>query len=341
MKPYQHNSGPGVVIGVPTLGRPIPIEWAFALKSMNPPTNFNTIFHVIKGRPIDEARNEFAQLAIEKDAKYLFMLGDDVVIPNHALRQLIYRLEQDSSIGVVGGIYCAKNIPAEPLVYRGNGKGCYWDWKVGEFFEITGIGMDCTLIRTDLLRKLGKDWFTTISKDDYLDAVNNTENWTEDLSFCHKVLTQTDYKIYADAMVLCEHWDIHTGNIYKLPIGSPPMRRAEVDIEKKQALYIKHPTDDFKVVIDDPNFQVTTYGPESTDYRGTTGILPFENEQFTWVVACEPAFRTTIDEYLRICKPGGKITIKYHPLMDYALIQMKIVNSTINGDFIEVVKNGA
>lgn len=338
MKPYQHNSGPGIVIGVPTLGRPIPMEWAFALKSMNPPTNFNTIFHVIKGKPIDVARNEFAQLAIEKDAKYLFMLGDDVVIPNHTLRQLIYRLEQDNSIGVVGGIYCAKNLPAEPLVYRGNGKGCYWDWKIGEFFEITGIGMDCTLIRTDLLRKLGKDWFSTICKDDYLDAVNNTENWTEDLAFCHRVCTETDYKIYADSMILCEHWDVFSGNIYKLPVGSPPMRRAIIEPEKEQALMLLDPKGDLVVSIDDSTFQVTSYGPESSDYRGTVGILPFDNNQFKWVIACNPGFSTDINEFLRVCKPEGKVTLKYHPYLNLETLSKRIPNSAINGEFIEVCK---
>jgi SAM-dependent methyltransferase len=336
MKPYQHNSGPGVVIGVPTLGRPVPIEWAFALKSMNVPTNYNTIYHLIKNKPVDEARNEFAKLAIEKEAKYLFMIGDDVVIPNHALRQLIYRCEQDSSIGVAAGIYCSKTHPAEPLVYRGNGFGSYWDWKAGEFFEVTGVGMDCTLIRTDLLKQLGDEPFKTVNKDDYLDAINNAESWTEDLYFCHRTLTETKFKIWADGGILCEHWDVEKGVFYHLPSGSLPRRRAVVDTEKKQALIIKY-TEGI-INVNSEEFAVTTFGPESADYRGHESVLPFADGQFDWVIVHDPGFSLDVREYKRVCKAGGKITIRYHDLVDRTQLLAKIPDSKIVDDFIEITQ---
>lgn len=333
MKPYLHNSGPGVIIGVPTLGRAVPIQWAFSLKSMNPPTNFNVIFHVIQNKPIDEARDEFAKFAIEKDAKYLFMLGDDVVAPNHALRQLIFRMEQNPSLGVVGGIYCTKVIPSEPLVYRGNGQGAYWDWKVGEFFEVSGLGMDCTLIRVDLLKKLGKNWFKTINDDKYLDAVNNAESWTEDLYFCKRVSEETEYKIYADSSILCEHWDINSGTFYKLPIGSLPLRRIEIDGALKQCLFI-NPSD---TQIQTDGFQVTTFGDsEIYDYRGSKYQLPFDDDQFDWVVVGDNKLSTEIEEYKRVCKDKGLITLNYHCLIDRQVVSAKIENSKIRDGFIEI-----
>lgn len=332
MKPYQHNSGPGVIIGIPTLGRPVPIEWAMALKSMNPPTNYNTVFHLIKGSAVDMARNEFTKLAIEKEAKYLFMVGDDVVIPNHTLRELIFRMEQDPTIGVVGGIYCTKVTPSEPLTYRGNGRGVYWDWKVGEFFEVSGIGMDCTLIRTDLLKELKSDWFSTVNKDQHYDAINAAESWTEDLFFCHRVLTETKYKIYADAGVLCQHWDVEKGIYYSLPITSLPYRRATVTETLKQCLLIRSDQD---VRVDDVNFEVTSFGCEGSDYRGQPEFLPFSDAQFEWVVVSNPGLSLEIGEYKRVCKPGGKITMKYSWLYDKALIAEKL-KGTISGEFIEV-----
>ena len=149
---YKDHAGPGLVIGLPTLGRPVPLEWAFAFKSLNPPINYNTIFQIVNGQEIGTARQAIAEFAVEKDAKYLFFLGDDVVIPPHTMRQLIYRLDQDATIDVVGGVSCSKCDPSNPLVFRGNGHGCYWDWKVGEFFEVTGMGLDCTLIRVSALK---------------------------------------------------------------------------------------------------------------------------------------------------------------------------------------------
>src|ERR1700685_3231683 len=105
MKKIEHNAGPGLVIGIPTLGRPVNLEWAMALKSMTPPINFNSVFQIIKGQPVDVARNSIAKFALDSGAKYLFFLGDDVVIPGYTLRQLIFRMEQDPELGVVGGVY--------------------------------------------------------------------------------------------------------------------------------------------------------------------------------------------------------------------------------------------
>jgi hypothetical protein len=329
MKNYLHNSGPGVVIGFPTLGRPVTIEWAFALKSMNTPTNYNTIFHLVKGKPVDVARNEMAALAIEKDAKYLFFVGDDVVIPNHTLKQFIYRMEQDSTIGVIGGVYCTKAIPSEPLVYRGNGKGCYWDWKVGEFFECTGLGMDCTIIRTELLRKLESNWFKTVEEDKYQDAENAAESWTEDLFFCHRVLTETDYKIYCDGSVLCEHWDVNTGTYYKLPTTSLPMRQKAVLKDKRLLLIGPRCTIDRE-----EEFDITTFGKEEADYRGQEFCLPFDNDQFDWVIDTQPSFSYPAEEYARVTKSGGKITVKYHEMIDTEKLA-KLFNGHVVGEFVE------
>jgi intein/homing endonuclease len=44
--------------------------------------------------------------------------------------------------------------------------------------------MDCILIRTDVFKKLSEPWFETVDEDQYLDAVPNAEQWTEDLFFC-------------------------------------------------------------------------------------------------------------------------------------------------------------
>src|ERR1044071_3472269 len=133
---FKVRSGPGLMIGIPTLGRPVPLSWAMSWRSLSPPINYNMNVMIVNGRAVDAARNEIALAALEKGSKYIFFLGDDVVVPNHTLRQLIYRLEHNPEIGVVGGVYCSKSEPAFPLVFRGNGNGSYWDWRIGEFFEV-------------------------------------------------------------------------------------------------------------------------------------------------------------------------------------------------------------
>jgi hypothetical protein len=294
------HSGPGIVLGLPTLGRPVSLDWAFAFKSMNPPINYNVHFHVVKGKEIGYARNEIVKFALKADAKYLFFLGDDVIVPAHGLRQLIYRLEMDNTIGVVGGVYCSKCDPAAPLVFNGNGQGSYWDWKVGEFFPVSGLGMDCTLIRTDVFENLPEPWFVTVDKDQYLDGINNCEQWTEDLYFLKNVKEQTAWRIYCDATVICGHVDVYNDRIYTLPPGSPPMRMKATFCDKT-CLVIGPPTGTQL-----EGYDVCRIGEDNeADYRGVPTSLPFESGIFDRVIITAPSY--VISEANRVAKPGALV----------------------------------
>ncbi len=190
------SCGPGLLIGIPTLGRPVPLSWAMKFKALNPPINYNTNYLIVAGKPVAEAREEICQSALDQGHKYVFFLGDDVEPCSlNTLKQMIFRMEQTDSIGVVGAVYCSKSEPTAPLVFKENGRGSYWDWKVGEFFSVTGLGMDCTLIRVDVLAHMSKPWFKTVDEDDFESNVNKADQWTEDLYFCNKLLEETDYEI--------------------------------------------------------------------------------------------------------------------------------------------------
>lgn len=331
MKKLLH-SGPGLVIGLPTLGRPVPLDWAFAFKSLNAPINYNCIFQIVKGQEIGKARQQIAEFAIEKEAKYLFFLGDDVVVPPHTLKQLIYRLDQDESIAVVGGVYCTKCDPSNPLVFRGNGQGCYWDWKIGEFFEVSGMGMDCTLIRVSALADVEKPFFETIDKDNYLDGKAQAEQWTEDLYFFDK-LGKTKWKSYIDASVICEHWDVYGNRKYGLPSDSLPNRQMGVSKDKKLLLL----GDKDIQVHEREQFHVVRAGSrEDSDYRIQRDNLPFAENEFDWTIVTEPGFQLEVSEWLRVTKT--KLSILYDPLFNRDMLISAIPNSMINGTFIEVMK---
>lgn len=296
VKKILHN-GPGILLGLPTLGRPVSLDWAFMFKAMSPPINYNVHFHVVKGKEVADARNDIVKKALDCDAKYLFFLGDDVLVPNHGLRQLIFRMEQDDELGVVGGVYCNKADPCYPLVFRENGAGAYWDWTIGEYFPVTGMGMDCTLIRTDLFKDLEEPYFKTIDVDKYLDGINECEQWTEDLYFLEKV-KKTDWKVYIDGSILCGHEDVYGGRIYTLPPGSKPFRVKAVYKEKK-CLVIGPAT---KV---EEEYDITRVGDdEEAHYRGFLS-LPFESHQFDKIIVSAPS--CYMPEALRVAKPGAPI----------------------------------
>lgn len=330
MNEVRHGSGPNLLIAIPTLGRPVPLDWALAFKSMSPPLNYNVDFSIIFGKEIGFARQALAEAALERGCKYLFFLGDDVVPPPHALRQLIYRMENVPNVDIVGAVYCAKSDPPEPLVFRGNGEGPYWDWKLGEFFKVTGLGMDCTLIRTSILNKIEKPWFKTIDKDGHVDGSNKVEAWTEDLYFCQKV-TESGGQIYCDGSLICEHWDVFRRKAYKLPQDSLPMRQLKVSKDKK--CLVLGPN----IPLNDESYDVvrcTSDGDSTADYRVDYCILPFEEGQFDWVILTD--YVIDIDrvypELKRVSK--GKIDINIHPLLSREAVLARFPGGVEDGSFV-------
>lgn len=324
---HSLKSGPGLVIGIPTLGRPPGLEWALAFKSLNPPINFNTVFQIVKGQEVGAARQAIAEFAVESGAKYLFFLGDDVIVPAHTLRQLIYRLDHDESIVAVAGVYSTKCDPSYPLVFRGNGSGVYWDWKIGEFFEVSGMGMDCTLIRVEALSRISKPWFLTVDTDQFMDGINAAENWTEDLYFCTKVINEEVGKIYCDASIICGHYDVKENRIYTLPKDSLPMRQRGVSKDKK-CLIVGPPMD----ITEKDQFEVIHYGNyEDADYRGQVGNLPFAEEEFDWVIVTAPGLEVNLTEWKRVTKT--KLDLMYSHLVDKHKVA-EVTGLTIQGNFL-------
>ncbi len=324
------QTGPGLVIGVPVLRRPVTLEWAMAWKQLAPPINYNTNFHIVQGKPIAEARNEMVEFALSVGAKYLFFLSDDVEVPPHTLRQLIFRLENNPDIGVVGGVYCSKTDPPAPLVFRGNGQGTYWDWKVGEFFEVTGLGMDCNLIRMDLFKDMEKPYFKTVDTDQFLDGVNNAEMWTEDLYFLNN-LSKTKWKIFCDASVICRHWDVGNDKAYTLPEMSLPTRRIGIVEGKKKAIDIgcgplnrasEFPLHDL--------VRVDIREEVNPDYRCSVDNLPFGNGSFDLVFSSHvlehfprAAWKNVLAEWVRLIEPNTGEIVLVLPNVEWAIENFK------------------
>lgn len=329
-------SGPGLLLGIPTLGRPVPLSWATSYKSLNPPINFNMNVMVVKGLPVAVAREQICEKAVELGSKYIFFLGDDVVVPANTLKQLIYRMEQNEKISVVGGVYCSKSDPPAPLVFRGNGQGTYWDWKVGEFFEVSGLGMDCTLIRTSVLKEIPKPWFKTVDDDDFDEAVNNAVQWTEDLWFCKQVYDHTKSEIWCDASIICEHWDVYSEKAYHLPAGSLPTRRLKSDREKKAIDIGCGPIDRSEEFPEHTLVRVDIRDECNPDYRVDVSNLPFAAGEFDLVFSSHvlehfprDKWEGVLKEWIRILHEKGELILVL-PNVEWAFDTSKPLNDRLN-----------
>lgn len=291
----------GVAVCVPSLGGVVPKAWAWALKFLDTPINFGSIYHSPEGLPVDEARNQCVEFALTQKCKYIFFIDEDTVPAADALRKLIFTLENNPAIDVVGGIYFAKCDPTAPLVFRGNGAGSYWDWKVGEQFWVTGIGMGCTLIRTTVFDRIEKPYFLTAKSDAHIDNIARAEAWTEDLYFGEKVLHSYGWEsseealvaskegkarlkslpkpIWADGSILCDHIDVNTGKVYNLPWNSrPAVRRYAVG--KKKILDLG--CGEIGTILKDGTpVRVDLRDDVNADYRCDVRVLPSSQSRMT------------------------------------------------------------
>lgn len=313
----------GIGFCVPLAGRPVPPDWAFAFKSIGPPINFNMMHMSTVKMKVDAARNQSAEWALSNKLKYLFFMGDDTVPPAHVLRRFIFLMENNPEIEVLGGIYFTKEEHPMPLVFRGNGKGPYWDWKVGELFPVTGIGMDCTLIRTSVFQRISKPWFKTINADTYAEDIPKVECWTEDLYFCAKVEKELGKNhIYADASIICDHWDVNTMKKYSLPWNSKPALRNYTH-GNKIILDLGCGTEK-RVFKEGVPLRVDLRDEAQPDYRCDLRSLPFKDE-FADIVHSSHALEhfnrkeipDVLDEWMRVLKVKGELRLEV-PNLEYS-----------------------
>ena len=338
--PYPFHTG--LTFGIPLSGKPIHPQMMFAYSQLHPPMCFNMTTASTWMQEIGVARNWFAEKAIEQKSKYLFFLDEDVVAPGHTLRQLIYQMEHHPEMMVVGGIYCHKSPPAMPMIFRGLGKGPYWDWHLGELFEVDGISMGCTLIRTEVFQKLDKPWFKTVDNfKAYWDGVPKGEVWTEDLYFCHQVKeVYGEGSIWADASVICEHMSCETMTGTTLPPDCLPMKRAAIPKGKKKIVDLgcgenKLQTSEGEV------WGVDIRELSGVDYRSDLGCLPFATGEMDVVYSSHvlehfPRKRVpeVLDEWIRILKPDGELRLIL-PNAQWAA--ERIMNDQIDNDVQNVI----
>jgi hypothetical protein len=310
---YPHMNN--LLFAVPLTGRPIPPDVMFAFHSMAMPMNYNYSSLRVQGKPVAEARNEYANYALQNNCKYIFFWDEDVACPPQSIPELIYKMEHHPEIAVCGGIYCLKREPAEPLVFRGNGNGPFWDWKAGEFFEVSGIGMGCTLVRTEVFKDLKKPWFKTeFNYDRMMDGVAGLESWTEDLWFCDRVTKTEKWKVYADASLLCTHYDMHTCKPYNLPVDSKPVQHLSVPRGTKKILDLGSGKTPYQT----KEGSVITADPEEKNepaYRCDLRKLPFATGEYDVVFSpvleryAPEETEEILAEWIRCLKPEGELRL--------------------------------
>lgn len=165
-------------------------------------------FEFMRGYDCASARNNIAQLAIERGADYVLMVDNDVTPPKDALLNLL-----SHGVDVVLGYYahrnrnndetpktclCKRGEISYTMQYTGGELAAYRN--NGEYLiRVHGGGMGCALIKTSVFGKISYPWFDWVNyRDDKRSLLS------EDLYFCEQCKL-AHIKIYADTRVGCGH----------------------------------------------------------------------------------------------------------------------------------------
>lgn len=209
----------GLTIGIPFTGRMLPPDWGWTFGQLRWPMNVNLRFERTDGLPVDQARCELAERAVRFGTRWLFFLDEDVVPPLNAVKRLIQAMDERTDCAAIGGIYCDKTDPPQPMVFDEPGNGPSWDWTYGEVHRCgMGVATGCMLINVPLLARVPKPWFRTVDEP--------FERWTEDMWFCRQV-HEAGLAMYAHGGVLARHFDLSTGKCYFLSSDSKPFRNVK------------------------------------------------------------------------------------------------------------------
>jgi len=201
-----------VLIGMPTRGL-LSAQWVLSFLKQSHPVNTSIDYKFVIGKEVGEARNELAQEALKLGTEYLIFIDDDVIIPPNTITKLINIADQGKDI--VAGVYYTKQIPPEPLIFKGRGTGCFKNWKIGEIIDdLDGVGMGLTLLRTAIFKKIKKPWFKTVESSRKLTNKGNLfYSVDESLYFCNKAISK-GFKITVDTSIQGIHFDYKTNTFY-------------------------------------------------------------------------------------------------------------------------------
>ena len=176
------------------------------------PMNTTMTRGCIKGKPVDEARNELVKYARLIGAKYIFFIDDDVLVPHNALIRLF-----GLKTGVATGVYYTKTQPSVPVILKKDRPAGFEDWKFGDVIEVDYCGAGCLLIKMEVFDAI-EEKFPGMPFFKYnrarTDITEGMGYIGEDIWFCD-LAAKCGYPIMCDTGVQCGHEDAGNSLVYK------------------------------------------------------------------------------------------------------------------------------
>lgn len=209
----------------------VPIEFLMAMWQVVPPLLVSMAVMVRKGILSAQAREEMTHAAIEQGMKYIFFVDDDVLVPNKALYDMHNQMELNPKLGAITGVYTTREDCPEPLIYKEQGQGAYWNFttKRNVTEPIMAAGAGCLLVRVECLKEvkdiLGGPWWSDVHE---FERGGGRSMWGHDVRFCRRIwLAGEDpkasqkWEVHVAGWVQCYHYDCREQKLYSMPKNAP------------------------------------------------------------------------------------------------------------------------
>lgn len=208
---------PSVLIAVPCMSH-VPVEFMASFVTLD--TTPGGRITMESGSLVYKARNNMALKAIQGGFDYIMWLDSDQTFET----DIIHRLLEDARHGkdYVTALAFTRQFPSKPVIYKeiewqerpegGIMCGChpYLDYPQDSVFEIAGSGLGACLMKTDLLKQVGKEFKTA--------PFNPLQGLGEDVSLNWR-LRQMGVKMWCDSRVKVGHvgWVVFDESTYVRP----------------------------------------------------------------------------------------------------------------------------
>lgn len=144
-------------------------EWAlYTLKDVmatqSPPGMRLGFYWRNHGEDCATAYSQLVRYAWRNQIPFLFIIEDDLFIPDGALQALFYELgkAENADVAGIGGVYSWREGPVGkpfPLVFPKEGLGPKLDYTPGDIVEVDAAGQGFFLLRTEALATQPEPWF--------------------------------------------------------------------------------------------------------------------------------------------------------------------------------------
>lgn len=220
----------------------VPVQWMMSQMQLIHPLNTSVVYLSQYGMYAGEARQVLTAAAMQIVAEdgYVLYWDDDTLPDQTALYTMFNHMEQDPECGLLSAVYCTREPPNEPVLYKYPTQGVEWDLTVGpdaQPEEIYSAGAGFMLVRASAIRKaieMNPDepvWADLkVSRERADEKIDPDDPWGRDMTWGHdirfcRLIAHAGFKVKVDGRVECGHLDLETQVVHKLPENSLPKRR--------------------------------------------------------------------------------------------------------------------